>query len=422
MTLEPSRPEAPQRLRLLSSALLAALVLSSCAAAGSNSGSDPGREFADFGEVLEEADGQTVDLWMYGGDEQGNAYVDETLVPAAEEFGVTLRRVPVANTPDALNRVLNELQAGREDGSVDLVWVNGANFSTGRQAEAWRCNWTGLLPNMAYTDPNDPLLTTDFGTPVDGCEAAWHNAQFTYFYNSETLPEPPTSLEGILDWAEANPGRFTYPAPPDFTGSVFLREVMLSTAGGADEVPLTYSEEAFDNHAPAALDALSDLAPSLWREGNTYPRDEQALNSLFADGEVDIAMTYGPARLTELVASGALPDSTKVLTLDEGSVGNASFLAIPVNAADAAGAMTVANLALSPEQQSAKADPGVWGQFTVLDMDRLDSDQQSLFTQLPESPVVPSYEELSRNAHAELGADWVTELDDAWRRSVATAP
>lgn len=72
-------------------------------------------------EVLAAADGQTVDLWMFGGDERGNAYVDDVLAPAAAELGVTLRRVPVADTRDALRRVLAERAAGEEDGTVDLV-------------------------------------------------------------------------------------------------------------------------------------------------------------------------------------------------------------------------------------------------------------------------------------------------------------
>lgn len=414
-----TRPSAPARRRrpaLPAAAAALTLLITSCSGATAGAA----ETFGSFDEVQAEAEGQTVDLWMYGGDEQGNAYVDEVLAPAAMEQGVTLRRVPITDTQDAVNRVLSERQAGRDDGSVDLVWVNGANFSTGRQAEAWRCGWTDLLPNMEYTDPEDPLLLNDFGTPVEGCEAPWHKAQFTLFYDSEAITDPPTSLEGILEWAKEHPGRFTYPAPPDFTGSVFLREVLLSTAGGADQVPLEYSQEAFNEHAPAALETLDEVAPSLWREGRTYPRDEQALNTLFANGEVDIAMTYGPATLTDLVASGALPESTRVLTLDEGTVGNASFLAIPANAADAAGAMVVANIALSPEQQAAKADPEAWGQFTVLETGLLPPAQQDLFEQLPDSPIVPDYEELSRNAHGELAAEWVPVLDEAWRQDVAS--
>ncbi|GAA1346929.1 ABC transporter substrate-binding protein [Arthrobacter roseus] len=397
----------------------AALLLAGCSGP---TPAEPSETFASFEDVQTEADGQTVDLWMYGGDQQANSYADEVLIPAAAEQGVELRRVPVADTADAVNRVLTEIQAGRDDGTVDLVWVNGANFGTGQQADAWHCEWTDLLPNMKYTDPADPLITDDFGVPVNGCEAPWHKAQFTYAYNSDAIFDPPTSLDGIVEWAEAHPGRFTYPAPPDFTGSVFLREVMLSMADGAEQVPQTFSAEAFEQFAPAAIQRLEELERSLWREGSTYPRDEQALNQLFANGDVDMTMTYGPARLTDLVESGALPEATKVLTLDEGTVGNASFLAIPANAADTAGAMVVANLALSPEQQAAKADPKVWGQFTVLEMDKLSPQQRELFESLPSSDVVPPYEVMSRNAHAELSAEWVTALDDAWRERVAGTP
>lgn len=415
MTRQTPHARVQNRPVIWSTLVIAALFLSSCASGTATEV----EEFEDFDAVLEAAQGQTVDLWMYGGDEQGNAYVDEELVPAAEELGVTLRRVPVTDTADALNRVLNERQAGRQDGSVDLVWVNGSTFSTGRQAEVWRCGWTQKLPNMVHTDPDDPLLSHDFGTPVDGCEAPWHKAQFTYFYNSETVAAPPSSLPELLNWAEENPGGFTYPGPPDFTGSVFLREVMISQAGGAQEIPLEFSEDNFEDFAPAAIETLEQLAPSLWREGSTYPRDEQALNELFRDGQVDVGMTYGPARLTELVASGALPDSTRVLPMEEGTVGNASFLAIPVNAEDGAGAMAVANLALSPDQQALKADPEVWGQFTVLDVESLDESDRARFDKLPSSAVVPSYQDLSRGAHSELDFDWVPVLDEAWRESVA---
>lgn len=415
MTRHRPRTRTQKHLMILPSLAAGALLLSACAG-GSVAAPE---EFTDFDAVLDAAQGQTVDLWMYGGDEQGNTYVDEELAPAAEELGITLRRVPVTDTADALNRVLNERQAGREDGSVDLVWVNGPTFSTGRQAEAWRCGWTEMLPNMEHTDPADPLLSDDFGTPVDGCEAPWHKAQFTYFYDSEAVAEPPESLPELIDWAEANPGRFTYPGPPDFTGSVFLREVMISQAGGAGDIPLEFSADSFAEHSPAAIETLEELAPSLWREGATYPRDEQALNELFNDRQVDIGMTYGPARLTELLDSGALPASTRVMPMEEGTVGNASFLAIPVNAQDTAGAMAVANLALSPAQQALKADPEVWGQFTVLDVEGLDPADRARFEELPSSPVVPSYQELSRNAHAELDFDWVPALDEAWRESVA---
>jgi len=371
-----------------------------------------------WSEITQAAQGQNVSLWMWGGDPAGNAYVDDELVPAAREAGVRLRRVPVADTKDAVNRVLTEVQAGTDDGEVDLVWVNGDNFATVQQAEGWRCEWAGDLPNADLLDPDDPLVSTDFGVRTRGCESPWHKAQFTFVYDADRVAEPPTSMEGLLRWAEQHPGRFTYPAPPDFTGSVFLRQVLYATSGGVDEVPLTYTEEAFEKLAPSTYQRLEALEPTLWREGETYPREIAALDQLFADGQVDFTMTYGPATLDGLVADGTFPESTRALTLDEGTVGNASFLAIPVTSGQSEGAMVVANLALSAEQQARKADPDVWGQFTVLDSSRLTPSQQRVFEDLAQSPVVPPYEELSKNAQPELGPQWVPALDEGWRRQV----
>jgi len=399
-------------------AVLAAgsLALSACAAAAA----DPtvSAPATTWEEKLAAARGSTVSLWMWGGDTQGNTYVDEVLAPAAADLGITLERVPVADTKDALNRIATEKQAGTTDGAADLVWVNGDNFRTGKQAGLWLCGWSDGLPNMRYTDPADPLIGSDFGTPVDGCEAPWHKAQFTFVYDSARVPDPPTTLAGLFDWAKAHPGRFTYPAPPDFTGSVFVREALYSTAGGYAAVPADASRASYDAVAPTLWKQLRDLAPSLWRQGRTYPKDNVALDQLFAGGQVDFTMTYGPATLTALVADGTFPATTRVLTLDEGTVGNASFLAIPSTSGDQAAAEVVANLALSPEQQVRKADPAVWGQFTVLDVTRLDGVDAARFDDLPRSPVVPAYEVLSRNANPELAAGWVPLLDDGWRREV----
>lgn len=405
-----------RHLTLAATTLGSAVLVSACSAPAAES--PVAATDRSWNEVLAEAEGQTVDLWMYGGDDRGNAYVDDVLAPAAAELGVTLRRVPVADTKDAMRRLLAERAAGEDDGSVDLVWVNGDNFATGQEAGAWLCGWSDNLPNMQYVSDEDPLVREDFGVPVEGCEAPWHKAQFTFAYDAARVPDPPTTVSGLLDWAEAHPGRFTYPAPPDFTGSVFVRQALYALAGGADGVPAAFDEDAYDELTPVLWERLRDLAPTLWREGRTHPRDQVAMDRLFADGEVDFTMTYGPATLTELVEDGTFAPTTRVLDVEDGTIGNASFLAIPASSPDQAGAMVVADLALSPEQQVAKADPAVWGQFTVLDEGLLDRDAASTFDRLPDSPVVPPYDELSRNAQPELSSAWVTPLDEGWRREV----
>ncbi len=410
----------PRHASLYAAAAAAVLGLAACSGAVAGSPSTA-QTSGPWDQVQSRAQGQTVSLWMWGGDPKGNAYVDDVLAPAAAEAGVTLRRVPIADTKDALTRILAEKQAGRTDGEVDLVWVNGDNFATGRQADAWLCGWADDLPNARFLAPDDPLVASDFGTDVAGCEAPWHKAQFSLVYDAARVTDPPTSLAGVLDWAAAHPGRFTYPAPPDFTGSVFVRQVLYSVSGGYAKVPAQFDQAAYDRLTPALYAELADLAPSLWRQGRTYPRDSVALDKLFADGEVDMTMTYGPATLPDLVADGTFPATTRVLTLDEGTVGNASFLAIPSTSGHVDGAKLVADLALSPAQQVVKADPARWGQFTVLDPALLPAADRERFDALPSSPVVPAYDVLSRNANPELAAAWVPAIDQGWRRAVLGA-
>ena len=397
----------------------AGLLLAACAAPSS---APVETAPSSWDSVLAAAKGETVNLWMYGGDQQGDNYVDDVLAPAAAKLGVTIHRIPITDTKDALNRMLAEKQAGRSnDGSVDLVWVNGDNFRTGQQAALWACGWVAALPNSKYLDPADALLTNDFGVPTNGCEAPWHKAQFTFFYDSAKVTDPPTTMAGLFSWITKHPGKFTYPAPPDFTGSVFVREALYAASGGVANVPLQFSQADYNRLTPALFAKLTSLAPAMWRGGATYPRDSTELDKLYSGGQVDFDMTYGPATLTALVGNGTFPASTKILTLDEGTVGNASFLGMPANAADRAGAEVVANLAMSPAQQVAKADPKVWGQFTVLDLSRLDAADKSAFGALPVSPVVPGYDVLSRHANPELSSAWVDPIDTGWQRAVLGA-
>ncbi len=51
---------------------------------------------------------------MYDGDERANRYIDEHVVPRALRLGITVERVPVADTADVVQRLIAEQRAGRE--------------------------------------------------------------------------------------------------------------------------------------------------------------------------------------------------------------------------------------------------------------------------------------------------------------------
>jgi len=379
-------PMHPDRLLRLLGVLLLAL-----AACGGGGDDEATVALEDFDAVEAAAEGQVVQWWLFGGDARINAYIDEHVVPAAAERGVTLERVELTDTADAVNRVLAEVRAGEDEGSVDLIWINGANFANGREVGLWLEDWAPALPNAAFVDP--ATVDTDFGVPVDGQESPWSRALFVYAHDSAVVPEPPSDFDALLAYARENPGRVTYPAPPDFTGAAFVRQVV--QALGEDE----------------AFAYLRELTPLLWRGGEAFPANEAELNALFANGEVDLAMSYDPAFVETAVAQGQFADSARPFVLDTGTLQNVSYVTIPANAANVEGALVVADLLLSPRLQAIKADPSVLGVPTVLDLDRLEPADRELFVEATGSPyLLEDYGTLLE----ELPADRVTELDQRW--------
>jgi putative spermidine/putrescine transport system substrate-binding protein len=349
--------------------------------------------------ILAGARGQTVRWWMFGGDQRINAYLDRHVAPAAARFGVMLRRVPVADTADAVQRVLAERRAGKTSGgAVDLIWINGENFAAGKQAGLWLKGWVPRLPNIRNVDLDDPAIARDLGVPIDGQEAPWSGAAFVFAADSARTPSPPATFPELLAYARARPGRVTYPAPPDFTGSAFVRQVVQRLGS-----------------LKAGLAFLRALKPHQWRGGQAFPRSEAELNELFSAGQVDLAMSYDPSFVANAVRRGQFPASTRPFLIGGGALVNTSYVTIPANAAHREGAMVVANLLLDPRLQAIKADPEVVGLPTVLDLDRLPELEQRRFQTAGGNPyLLASF----GRPLPELPADQVAPIERQWLREV----
>jgi putative thiamine transport system substrate-binding protein len=184
---------------------------------------------ADWDPTLAAARGQTVYWNAWGGDEQINGYIAWVGDELLERHGVEVVHVKLTDTGEAVARVLAEKTAGRAaGGAVDLIWLNGENFAAMKADDLLYGPFVADLPNFAYVDTaGKPTTLVDFTVPTDGLEAPWGMAQFVFFYDSAVVETPPRSIPALLDWATAHPGRFTYPAPPDFVGSTFLKHVKI---------------------------------------------------------------------------------------------------------------------------------------------------------------------------------------------------
>lgn len=413
---------------LLVSALILMVFVAGCTASapmpgqpvavGTSSNGSP--TFASWEDVVAAADGTTVNWYMWGGSDVINTNVDNDIgAPLKAEFGVTLNRVPIENTADAVNKVLNEKAAGKTSGgSVDLIWINGQNFRTLKDAGLLYGPFTDLLPNNQYVDWDNPAIANDFGAPVDGYESPWAAFQFVMEYNTATVgEEPPTSYDALAAWIKANPGRFTYPAPPNHVGSAFVRMLFYWAAGGAEQFVGPFDQALYDATAPKVWDYLNALEPFLWRGGQSYP-ELAVMADLLANGEIDFAMEYDANRASNYIAQGRYPESIRTFVFDTGTVANVSYVAIPFNANNPAGALVLANFLLSPAYQVHITEPTPWGWMMAVDPARLPADQQARAAAIERGIATLPPATLAAAALPEVSADWVRAIDDGWAANV----
>ncbi|WP_308917740.1 ABC transporter substrate-binding protein, partial [Jannaschia sp. LMIT008] len=336
---------------------------------------------SDWDAVARAAEGQTVYWHAWGGSGATNDFI-AWIAERAAERGVTLQHVKLADTADAVGAVLTERQAGRDaGGSVDLIWINGANFASMKAEGLLFGPWAESLPNWRYVDVDGKGVTTDFTIPTEGYESPWAMAQLVMVHDAARLSDPPRSAVALLDWARENPGRFTHPQPPDFLGTTFLKQMLIELVPD----PAILQDPAGDDYAAVTEPLwafLDELTPLLWRGGRAYPETGPRMLQLINDGEADLAFSFSPGEASTAIANFQLPETVRTYVLDGGTIGNASFLAIPYNASAKEGAMVVANIVLSPRAQAHAQDPDVLGYGTVLDLDALEAADRARFDAL----------------------------------------
>ena len=369
---------------------------------------------ADWDAVLAEAAGQTVYWNAWGGSTTTNDFIAWVADRVLDDYGVTLEHVKLTDTADAVTRVLSEKQAGEnDDGAIDMIWINGSNFAAMKDANLLFGPYAEQLPNWALVDVAGKTVQTDFTVPVDGFESPWAMAQVVFVHNTATMPDRLGSMQALQDWAQANPGRFSYPQPPDFLGTTFLKQVLVDVLEDPSVLGAPATDENYDTVTAPLWAYLDALTPNLWREGRAYPATGTAMFPLIADGELDLSISFSPGAASTAIANDELPDTVRTFVLDKGTIGNASFVAVPYNSGSKAGAMVVANFLMSPEAQARAQDPAILGYGTVLNMDALTEDDRALFDALELGVATLSPAELG-TVQAEPHPSWMTRIADDW--------
>lgn len=368
-----------------------------------------------WSDIERAARGQTVYFNAWAGSERINAYLQWAAAELLRDYGVKLQHVKISDAGDVVKRVRAEKQAGRKDseGTVDLIWINGENFAAMKRDGLLSASFAKTLPNFQWVDTvGKPTTLVDFSVPTDGLESPWGMAQLTFFADRVRLPKPPQSMAELLALARSQPGRITYPRPPEFHGTTFIKQALIEHAPDVKALAQAVTPAALATQAAPLWRFLDALHPQLWRGGKQFPQNSTAVRQMMADGELVMALTFNPNEAANEIAAKRLPTSVYSWQFAKGTIGNTHFVAIPYNAPAKAAAQVVANFLLSPAAQARKADIDVWGDPTVLDVARLPAAERARFQSTPRAG------QLAQTAPAlpEPHASWVDALEKEWVR------
>ncbi|EGA72228.1 hypothetical protein VISI1226_06149 [Vibrio sinaloensis DSM 21326] len=317
-------------------------------------------------QITEQAKGQTVYFHAWGGSQEINNYIRWAGSELQKDYGVTLKHVKVTDIAETTTRLIAEKAAGKNSGgSVDMVWINGENFKSMKSNDLLFGPFVEQLPSWQYVDKTLPV-DSDFSEPTDGLEAPWGVGQLVFIHDSKILNNPPASFSELLSYAKAYPNKISYPKPPEFHGTSFLKALLIELTANDQALSLPVEKANFQQVTAPLWQYLDELHPVAWRKGQQFPSGTAETIQLLDDGQLDLAITFNPNAVFSAQANGTLAETTKSYAMDAGALSNIHFLAIPWNANASAGSQVAINFLLSPEAQSRKGDLSVWGDPSVL--------------------------------------------------------
>ena len=372
---------------------------------------------ADYDSILEQAKGTTVTFYGWGGDEKRNTWIDtEVASKLKENYDITLQRVPM-DIDQILAKLSGEKQAGSESGTIDMIWINGENFYSAKENELLFGPFADKLPNFEkYINKEDKENQYDFGYPIEGFEAPYGKAQLVIIGDSAKSEEAPKNTQELMEYAKKYPGKVTYPALPDFTGSAFVRNIIYDIVGYEQFIDMEADKEVVRAAVKPAMEYLKELNPYLWSQGKTFPASSTLLENMFSDGEVYLNMSYNPYSVSVNIAQGKYPETAKTFLFEKGMIGNTNYIAIANNAPNKAGAMVAINEILSSELQSSQFDK--LKTVPVLDYTKLSDEEKAMFDKVDIGKGTLPQDELLEKRLPEMPAKLIPIIEEIWQEEV----
>ena len=399
--------------------LVMVLTMTACGAGqeAENDADTTATEEMTFEEMAEAAKGTTVTFYGWGGNDDLNAWLDDYFAPRMKEkYDITMERVPM-NIEDILSQLQGEITAGKKDGDIDMIWINGENFKTCKENNMLYGPFAETLPNyQTYIDGEDEENLADFCYPIEGYEAPYGKAQLVMITDTAVTDEFPVNTEELMEFCKKYEGKVTYPALPDFTGSAFVRNIIYDICGYEQFMDMEADKETVKAAIEPALEYLRELNQYLWNGGTTFPADSVTVSNMFADGELVMDITYEAYAPATNIENGTYTATTQSFQFENGTIGNTNYIAIAANSANVAGAQVAINEMLDPEVQANRFS--TIRTIPVVEYEKLDDAQKAAFDAVEIGEGVIPQDELLAKRLPEMPSQLVPIIEEIWAEEV----
>lgn len=342
--------------------------------------------------------------------------MSDFVVPRVKElYGVDLQLISGQGN-QIVTTLMSEMEAGKDRSEVDLIWINGETFYQLRQLKALYGPFVDQLPNSEYIDLENPFIGIDFQQSIDGYECPWGNVQLALIYDEAFVKSPPRDLVELEQFVKDHPGTFTIGT--DFTGMTLLKSFLAAMGGSTESLNGPFNEELYKKLSTNLWSYLNRLKPLFWKEGKNFPSSVAQMHQLFANGELAITMSNNDSEVDNKVNQGMFPNTCRAYALNTGTIQNSHYLGITKNSASISATMVLINYLISPEAQYEKMKPAVWGDGSILSMDKLPEEWRSQFSSVPGRKYAPDRSEITEYAIMEPDPEYMIRLYKDFRTYV----
>jgi putative thiamine transport system substrate-binding protein len=347
---------------------------------------------AQWQQTLKAAKGQSVYFYAWGGSKAVNEYLRWATREIAQQYRIKLIHVKVTDPSEPVSRL--KAENGRSS-AIDLMWVNGENFAYLKQQGFLLGHLWSTIPNSAFLAVDSLPITVDFGEPMHGFEVPWGIGQFNLIAESAIYQQPQLSAKSLLEIAQNNPKTVTYPRPPEFHGTTFLKQLLVDITDADPRLYQLATGQAKDELLPILWQYLDQLHPHLWQQGKAFPSSAAEQMLLYQQKTLSMAVSFNPNQWLKEKSTQQISESSVRRYFTDGAITNSHNLAIPKSAPSPDAAKVVINFMLSEKAQKEKFT-GVWGDPSVV---------TSLFD-----------EKATMTAHPELHSSWHVIIEDTWQQ------